>query len=156
MRYPICPDPRPAISPELREERRAQKLAAYHRRMADPAFREARARYERQRWANGEGARRNAIYRADSASIQEFRTTSSNEPTKAVPKQELTPERAAYKRAWQRDHAEELNARRHAARLANPQKFRAQEQASKRRRRERLKRLKETALQALKLLPDVS
>lgn len=139
-----------------REERNTRNLAAYHRQMADPAFREAKAAKERARWVKGEGARRNALDRERTAEVQAYRSANPS-PVKALTsEQEKARSRVAAKREWRRAHAAELNARRKAARLSNPEKYRQQEQASKRRKRALIQQLKETSLPASKLLQPKS
>ena len=127
------------MTPEQQRARKnAQNLANYHRRMADPAFREAKAKKERERWANGDGERRNAINRDKNAKFKAIRETVPKTPKKPKVPREATPERVAQKREWRRAHAAELNARRAADRLANPAKYRAREKDFKRRRKEAL------------------
>ena len=125
------------MNPEQKREHiRVQKLAAYHRRMADPAFRAARAAYARQQWAKGDGERRNAINRQKNAKFKAIREAVLKPPKAPKVPSESTPERVAQKREWRRAHAAELNARRQANRLANPAKYRDRERDFKRRRKE--------------------
>ncbi len=137
-----------------REERNARQLAAYHRQMADPIFREARAAKERARWASGEGARRNALDREQTAKVRAYRAANPPPPKELTPDQQKTRERVAYKREWRRAHAAELNARRAADRQTKPDHYRQIEQASKRRKRALVRRIEKTPEPAPKLLPS--
>ena len=123
---------------EQRARKNAQNLASYHRRMADPAFREAKAKKERERWANGDGEHRNAVNREKNAEFKAIREAVPKPPKKPKVPREATPERVAQKREWRRAHAAELNARRAADRLAKPARYRAREKDFKRRRKEAL------------------
>lgn len=138
---------------QKRTRKRAADLARYHEQMADPAFRADRARKERERWARGEGARRNALEREVTAKVQAYRAANPPPPKPPTREQQEGPDRVAAKRAWYRAHADALHARRKAARLANPEKYRLIEQASKRRKRELARLIEKPLLSPSKLLP---